>query len=87
MLIFCLVRLEESGLVAQWESVRLTRGRSLVRNQPGPPRLNSHFGPPQALADFPCPVSVTRSRTLAVTVIEERPIVFCRHFRSAPSNS
>ena len=24
------------GLVAQWESVRLTRGRSLVRNQPGP---------------------------------------------------
>ena len=25
------------GLVAQWESVRLTRGRSLVRYQPGPP--------------------------------------------------
>lgn len=25
-----------SGLVAQWESVRLTRGRSLVRTQPGP---------------------------------------------------
>jgi hypothetical protein len=24
------------GLVAQWESVRLTRGRSLVRYQPGP---------------------------------------------------
>ena len=39
VLIFCLVRLEESGLVAQWESVRLTRGRSLVRNQPGPPGL------------------------------------------------
>ncbi len=36
VLIFCLVRLEESGLVAQWESVRLTRGRSLVRYQPGP---------------------------------------------------
>jgi hypothetical protein len=27
------------GLVAQWESVRLTRGRSLVRNQPGPPTV------------------------------------------------
>jgi hypothetical protein len=26
------------GLVAQWESVRLTRGRSLVRYQPGPPQ-------------------------------------------------
>lgn len=31
-----------SGLVAQWESVRLTRGRSLVRNQPGPPPITSH---------------------------------------------
>ena len=30
-----------SGLVAQWESVRLTRGRSLVRNQPGPPPITS----------------------------------------------
>lgn len=27
------------GLVAQWESVRLTRGRSLVRYQPGPPSV------------------------------------------------
>ena len=26
-----------SGLVAQWESARLTRERSLVQNQPGPP--------------------------------------------------
>jgi hypothetical protein len=25
------------GLVAQWKSARLTRGRSLVRTQPGPP--------------------------------------------------
>src|SRR5262245_24100658 len=25
------------GPVAQWESVRFTRGRSLVRSQPGPP--------------------------------------------------
>ncbi len=37
VLIFCLVRtLRIDGLVAQWESVRLTRGRSLVRYQPGP---------------------------------------------------
>jgi hypothetical protein len=35
VLIFDVVR--PPGLVAQWESVRLTRGRSLVRNQPGPP--------------------------------------------------
>ncbi len=27
-----------AGPVAQWESVRFTRGRSLVRSQPGPPR-------------------------------------------------
>src|SRR5436305_11178799 len=26
-----------TGLVAQWKSARLTRGRSLVRTQPGPP--------------------------------------------------
>ena len=26
------------GPVAQWESVRFTRGRSLVRSQPGPPK-------------------------------------------------
>jgi hypothetical protein len=26
-----------AGPVAQWESVRFTRGRSLVRSQPGPP--------------------------------------------------
>ncbi len=32
------------GLVAQWESVRLTRGRSLVRTQPGPPQTPR--GPP-----------------------------------------
>src|SRR5258707_10211086 len=33
------------GLVAQWESVRLTRGRSLVRNQPGPPQKAADKGP------------------------------------------
>ena len=27
-----------AGPVAQWESVRFTRGRSLVRSQPGPPQ-------------------------------------------------
>lgn len=27
--------------MAQWKSVRFTRGRSLVRSQPGPPRLTS----------------------------------------------
>ena len=27
------------GPVAQWKSVRFTRGRSLVRSQPGPPLL------------------------------------------------
>jgi hypothetical protein len=32
------------GLVAQGESVRLTRGRSLVRSQSGPPS-NSQFKP------------------------------------------
>jgi hypothetical protein len=51
VLIFDVVR--PPGLVAQWESVRLTRGRSLVRNQPGPQhkvtarapisRLRAHF--------------------------------------------
>ena len=34
------------GPVAQWESVRFTRGRSLVRSQPGPPPLiDRAFGP------------------------------------------
>jgi hypothetical protein len=40
MLVFDLVRLPAPGWaqgpVAQWESVRFTRGRSLVRSQPGP---------------------------------------------------
>ena len=36
MLIFSLVRLSAPGPVAQWKSVRFTRGRSLVRSQPGP---------------------------------------------------
>ncbi len=39
------VRRRSHGLVAQWESVRLTRGRSLVRTQPGPPS-------PQAASDI-----------------------------------
>jgi hypothetical protein len=30
------------GLVAQGESVRLTRGRSLVRSQSGPLRIHAH---------------------------------------------
>ena len=30
-----------AGPVAQWESVRFTRGRSLVRSQPGPPSARS----------------------------------------------
>jgi hypothetical protein len=37
VLIFSLVRLSAPGPVAQWKSVRFTRGRSLVRSQPGPP--------------------------------------------------
>ena len=40
VLVFVVVRLPvsgwRSGPVAQWESVRFTRGRSLVRSQPGP---------------------------------------------------
>jgi hypothetical protein len=36
VLIFSLVRLSAPGPVAQWKSVRFTRGRSLVRSQPGP---------------------------------------------------
>jgi hypothetical protein len=32
-----------AGPVAQWESVRFTRGRSLVRSQPGPPL--GRYGP------------------------------------------
>ena len=43
VLLFDVVRLPASdwhaGPVAQWESVRFTRGRSLVRSQPGPPRF------------------------------------------------
>jgi hypothetical protein len=35
-----------TGLVAQWKSARLTRGRSLVRTQPGPPYV-------AAAADWP----------------------------------
>jgi hypothetical protein len=30
------LRPRSAGPVAQWESVRFTRGRSLVRSQPGP---------------------------------------------------
>ena len=33
-----------AGPVAQWESVRFTRGRSLVRSQPGPPQNRSVGG-------------------------------------------
>lgn len=36
MLVFDVVRHLGAGPVAQWESVRFTRGRSLVRSQPGP---------------------------------------------------
>src|SRR5258705_5022946 len=43
VLIFDVVR--PPGLVAQWESVRLTGGRSLVRNQPGPPHKAADKGP------------------------------------------
>ncbi len=38
MLIFDVVRPFGAGPVAQWKSVRFTRGRSLVRSQPGPLR-------------------------------------------------
>src|ERR1700759_81239 len=41
VLTFDVVRLSASGLVAQWKSARLTRGRSLVRTQPGPPPTNT----------------------------------------------
>ena len=37
VLLFDVVRPLGAGPVAQWESVRFTRGRSLVRSQPGPP--------------------------------------------------
>jgi hypothetical protein len=50
VLVFDLVRCA-LGLVAQWESVRLTRGRSLVRYQPGPPRKNRQ--PVEAMAGPP----------------------------------
>lgn len=36
VLVFDVVRHLGAGPVAQWESVRFTRGRSLVRSQPGP---------------------------------------------------
>ena len=38
--LFDLVRLSAPGPVAQWKSVRFTRGRSLVRSQPGPQLLS-----------------------------------------------
>lgn len=38
VLVFDVVRRLGAGPVAQWESVRFTRGRSLVRSQPGPPK-------------------------------------------------
>ena len=37
VLVFDVVRPLGAGPVAQWKSVRFTRGRSLVRSQPGPP--------------------------------------------------
>lgn len=39
VLVFDVVRHLGAGPVAQWESVRFTRGRSLVRSQPGPQLL------------------------------------------------
>ena len=36
---FDVVQLALPGPVAQWESVRLTRGRSVVRNHSGPPTV------------------------------------------------
>jgi hypothetical protein len=36
VLVFDVVRPPGAGPVAQWKSVRFTRGRSLVRSQPGP---------------------------------------------------
>src|SRR5262249_37907854 len=48
------------GPVAQWESVRFTRGRSLVRSQPGPPLItaaqtpfNNVFVPDLAVRFYP----------------------------------
>jgi hypothetical protein len=40
VLLFDVVRPLGAGPVAQWESVRFTRGRSLVRSQPGPLTLS-----------------------------------------------
>lgn len=47
VLVFDVVRRLGAGPVAQWESVRFTRGRSLVRSQPGPPG-HSAIGPRRA---------------------------------------
>jgi hypothetical protein len=41
VLVFDVVRPLGAGPVAQWKSVRFTRGRSLVRSQPGPHHIHS----------------------------------------------
>lgn len=46
VLVFDVVRRLGAGPVAQWESVRFTRGRSLVRSQPGPPITAGESAPP-----------------------------------------
>lgn len=51
VLIFDVVRHLGAGPVAQWESVRFTRGRSLVRSQPGP--LTILAGQSLYLVDLP----------------------------------
>ena len=45
------------GPVAQWESVRFTRGRSLVRSQPGPHHIDAGHG--LFLSDSPGGVQAT----------------------------
>lgn len=61
VLIFDVVRRLGAGPVAQWESVRFTRGRSLVRSQPGPLLLSQ-----LAYGFWPCDTSLVLSRCYPV---------------------
>ncbi len=69
---------EIPGLVAQWESVRLTRGRSLVRTQPGPPQ--------KALA---MPGASTAGMSGSRTPPSARRAIDCprRHVQSSPTST
>src|SRR5271165_5471226 len=57
------------GPVAQWESVRFTRGRSLVRSQPGPLRITAGQKSPTPYT-WPLRVNAPPDRDLAANTSE-----------------